>query len=99
LVASLLAVEPVVPPILPGPTMTLKLSRLIQPRNPLFWLMLVLNALSSAFTYVLHTYELTTPAMLVVGGFALANAIIGMGLVLRLLRGEPSMSPGSPESG
>lgn len=73
--------------------MKLKLSRLIQPRNPLFWLMLVLNTLSSAFTYVLHTYDLTTPATLVVGGFALANAIIGMGLVLRLLRGEPERVP------
>lgn len=68
--------------------MKLKLSRLIQPRNPLFWLMVVLNALSSAFSWILHTYELTVAATVVVAGFALANALIGIGLALRLMRDD-----------
>lgn len=68
--------------------MKLKLSRLVQPRNPLFWLMVVLNALSSVFTYVLQTYPLTTAATIVVAGFALANAVLGIGLALRLMAGD-----------
>lgn len=68
--------------------MKLKLSRLIQPRNPLFWLMVVLNALSSAFSWILHTYELTVAATVVVAGFALANALIGIALALRLMRDD-----------
>jgi hypothetical protein len=74
----------------------LKLSRLFQPRNPLFWLMVVLNLLSSAFSYVLHTYSLTTVGTLVVAGFALSNAVIGIGLALRLMREDPV---GGSESG
>jgi hypothetical protein len=68
----------------------LKLSRLFQPRNPLFWLMVVLNLLSSAFSYVLHTYPLTTGGTFVVAGFALSNAVIGIGLALRLMREDPA---------
>jgi 4-hydroxybenzoate polyprenyltransferase len=68
--------------------MKLKLSRLIQPRNPLFWLMVVLNALSSAFSWILHTYELTVAATVIVAGFALANALIGIALALRLMRDD-----------
>ncbi len=69
-----------------------KLSRLFQPRNPLFWLMLVLNALSSVFSYLLHTRELTTAVTLVVALFALANAIIGIGIAVRLMRDDGTSS-------
>jgi 4-hydroxybenzoate polyprenyltransferase len=66
----------------------LKLSRLIQPRNPLFWLMVVLNLLSSLLSWVLHTRELATAPMLVVALFALSNAVLGIWLAVRLMR-EP----------
>ncbi len=66
----------------------LKFSRLIQPRNPVFWLMLVLNLLSSCLSWVLHTQELATAPMLVVAFFALSNAGIGIWLAIRLMR-EP----------
>ncbi|NMG02361.1 hypothetical protein [Azoarcus taiwanensis] len=66
----------------------LKLSRLIQPRNPLFWLMLVLNLLSSFLSWILHTRELATAPMLVVALFALSNAVLGIWLAIRLMR-EP----------
>ncbi len=56
--------------------------------------MVVLNLLSSAFSWVLHTHELTTVATLVVAGFALSNAVIGIGLALRLMRDEPVKESG-----
>lgn len=68
----------------------MKLSRLIQPRNPLFWMMMALNALSAALAWVVHNRPLNTFAMLVVGGFALVNALLGTWLLWRLLREEPS---------
>ena len=67
----------------------MKLSRLFQPRNPLFWMMLILNALSMALAWLVHHRPLNTLGMLVVGFFALANALIGSWLVWRLLRDDP----------
>lgn len=73
--------------------MKLKLARLFQPRNPLFWLMLALNALSSALSWILHNHQLSGAATLVVGFFALANALLGIALALRLMRsGEDGAS-------
>jgi len=66
-----------------------KLARLYQPRNPLFWLMLILNVLSSVLSYMLHTMVLTTPVTLVLAVFALSNAVIGIRIALRLMRDEP----------
>jgi len=66
-----------------------KLARLYQPRNPLFWLMLILNLLSSVLSYMLHTMVLTTPVTLVLAVFALTNAVIGIRIALRLMRDEP----------
>lgn len=66
----------------------LKLSRLIQPRNPVFWLMLILNLLSSLLSWVLHTRELSTAPLLVVAFLALTNAVLGIWLAIRLMR-EP----------
>jgi len=68
----------------------MKWSRLIQPRNPLFWLMLALNALSAALAWIVQHRPLNTPAMLLVGGFALSNALIGTWLMWRLLRDDPA---------
>lgn len=63
-----------------------KLSRLVQPRNPLFWLMVTLNGLSSVLAYVLHAYDLPLAPRLVVGGFALGNAVLGLRIAIRLMR-------------
>jgi len=67
----------------------MKLSRLWQPRNPAFWMMLVLNVLSSVLAWVLRTYPLVPLAMIVVAGFALMNAWIGIRLALGLMREAP----------
>lgn len=67
----------------------MKLSRLFQPRNPLFWLMLLLNALSAALAWMVQYRPLNGWASLVVGIFAVGNAVIGSWLIWRLLRDEP----------
>lgn len=67
----------------------MKLSRLVQPGNPLFWLMLVLNGLSPVLAFFLHTYDLPLAVRLVVVGFALGNAVVGLCIAMRLMRDEP----------
>jgi hypothetical protein len=70
----------------------MNLSRLYQPRNPLFWLMLVLNGLSPLLAWVVQNRPLNTAATLVVTCFAIGNAVLGMWLAWRLLREEPAAS-------
>ncbi|WP_211090186.1 hypothetical protein [Pseudothauera nasutitermitis] len=65
-----------------------KLSRLYQPRNPLFWLMVVFNLLSSVLIWLLHNRPLNGVATALVAVFALGNALFGIVLMLRLMR-EP----------
>jgi hypothetical protein len=65
---------------------SMKLSRLFQPRNPRFWLMVVLNLLSTALAWVARTYDLVPLAALMVAGFAVANAVLGIRLALALMR-------------
>lgn len=69
---------------------SMKFLRLFQPRSPLFWMMLALNALSAALAWIVQNRPLPAWAMGVVGGFALANALIGSWLIWRLLRDEPA---------
>lgn len=66
----------------------MKLSRLWQPRNPAFWMMVVLNVMSSVLAWILRTYPLVPLAMIVVAGFALVNAWLGIRLAVGLMR-EP----------
>ncbi len=54
----------------------MKLFRVFQPRNPLFWLMLALNALSAALAWIVQNRPFNTVAMIVVAVFALCNARI-----------------------
>ncbi len=65
------------------------MSRLFQPRNPKFWLMLGLNALSTALAWVTRTFELSWPAATVVVVFALGNAALGVALMLDLMKTPP----------
>jgi hypothetical protein len=66
----------------------MKLARLLQPANPLFWIMIVLNGLSSILGWMLHTRPLNALGLAIVGSFALANALVGMWIAWRLMR-EP----------
>lgn len=63
----------------------MKLSRLYQPRSPQFWLLLALNGLSSAISFLLRAYDLSTPVTLVLAGFAIANFLLGIRIALRLM--------------
>lgn len=67
----------------------MKLSRLYQPRNPQFWLLVILNLLSSAISFVLRSYELSAVVTLVLGGFAIANVLVGIRIAWRLVAEEP----------
>jgi hypothetical protein len=67
----------------------MKLARLWQPRNPAFWLMVVLNLLSTLLAWVSRSYTLTPLASLIVIGFAIGNAVYGMRLMWLLMRDQP----------
>jgi hypothetical protein len=67
----------------------MKLSRLFQPRNPLFWIMLALNALSSVLAWIAHTRTLDTAGILLISTFAILNAVLGTWLAWRLLQAPP----------
>ncbi|MGA8515240.1 MAG: hypothetical protein WB821_10810 [Burkholderiaceae bacterium] len=64
----------------------MKLNRLFQPRNPLFWIVMALHALTMVLAWMLHNRPLSIFGMLLIGGFALCNAVLGMWLTWRLVR-------------
>jgi 4-hydroxybenzoate polyprenyltransferase len=65
-----------------------KLSRLLQPRKPAFWLMLALNLLSAVLGWVVQTQQLNLLGSVLVAGFAIGNAILGMRLAWLLVNGR-----------
>ncbi len=67
----------------------MKSSRLFQPRNPLFWIMLALNGLSTALAWLVHNRPLNTFGMLLIGSFALINAVLGTWFAWRLVKDVP----------
>jgi hypothetical protein len=68
---------------------TVKLSRLYQPRNPQFWLLIVLNLLSTGISYILRSRDLPMLVTLVLAAFALANFVIGIRIALQLMSERP----------
>jgi hypothetical protein len=64
----------------------MKLIRLFQPRNPLFWMMLALHALSAMLVWIVHNRQLNTLGALIVVVFAIGNALLGAWLAWRLVR-------------
>jgi hypothetical protein len=68
----------------------MKLSRLWQPRNPAFWLMVSLNLLSTVLAWIARSYELAPAAALMVAAFAIGNALLGLRLMWLLMREEPA---------
>ena len=67
----------------------MKLSRLYQPKNPQFWLLVVLNLLSTGISWILRQHDLPLGVMLVLAAFALANFWIGLRIALQLMREPP----------
>ncbi len=66
----------------------MKISRLYRPRSPQFWLLIVLNLLSSVLSFILRTYDLPVWLMLGLAGFAIANLLLGMWIAWRLISDE-----------
>ncbi len=67
----------------------MRIGRLFQFRNPLFWIFVILNGLSTVISYLLRTQEFPLPIVLALAGFALGNMIIGIRIAMRLMR-EPA---------
>lgn len=74
----------------------MKLSRIFQPRNPLFWLMVTLNLLSTALAWIGRSYDLAPLPAMIVAAMAVGNAVIGLYLTIRLIREEPAGSQTLP---
>jgi hypothetical protein len=64
----------------------MKISRLYQPRNPIFWMLVVINLLSMFLSYVAQNYTLNTLASVIVIVFAVLNTVLSMGLAWRLVK-------------
>jgi hypothetical protein len=63
----------------------MKAARLYQPRNPIFWLMLVLNVLSLVLGWIARTYSLDALGTVLVTAFAIGNALLGTYFAWRLV--------------
>lgn len=64
----------------------MKLSKIYQPRNPQFWILILLNVLSTAISYVLRTHDLAPAVVFVLAFFALVNMIVGIRIALQLMK-------------
>jgi len=62
-----------------------RFRRLFQPRNPLFWMFILLNVLSSVISYLLRSHDLSLPIALLLAAFALGNVLYGIRIALRLM--------------
>lgn len=70
----------------------MKLSRLIQPRNPQFWLLIALNVLSSGISWILRSRDLPAALTWVLAGFAACNLVLGLWIAFRLMNDEVGKS-------
>jgi hypothetical protein len=64
----------------------MKVTRLYQPRNPLFWIMLALNLLSAVLAWLTRAYSLDALGSVLVTAFAVGNALLGTYLAWRLMQ-------------
>ena len=70
----------------------MKLTRLFRPRDRRFWLMILLNLLSAVLAWVLRTWALVPLASVVVGVFALGNALLGLFIAYDLMRDDSTQA-------
>ena len=63
----------------------MKFSRLFQPRNPLFWILIALNLLSTALSHVVLNFELNTLGTVLVVLTAIVNVVLSTFLAWRLV--------------
>lgn len=77
----------------------MQLSRLIQPRRPAFWLMLVLNVMTMVLVWVVELRALEGGLRFILLSFALGNAVLGMVLAWRLMKGEGETDVAANDAG
>ncbi len=63
----------------------MKISRLSQPKSPLFWLLVALNLLAMALSHVAQNFQLNTLGTILVVLTAVANALLSAYLAWRLV--------------
>jgi len=68
----------------------MKLKRLWQPANKLFWMMLFFNIMSSVCTYVMRAYPWNMAGQLLLAAIALVNVFFGLAAAWMLMRDEPT---------
>lgn len=66
----------------------MEVSRLWRPREPRFWLMVVLNLLGAVLAWVLRSYPLLPAVAVLLAVFALGNAWLGLRIAWALMREE-----------
>ena len=64
--------------------------RLIQPKQPTFWLLVVLNGLTAALVWIVQNRELVWFVHLIIALFAVVNALLCLWLMVVLLREPPA---------
>jgi hypothetical protein len=80
------------------PTLKPSLQRLWQPRNPLFWLVVVFNLMSSAMAWGLHLARPEGVLLLMLTVLALANTGMGWWLLWRLWKQAPPPADGDGQT-
>lgn len=63
----------------------MKLSRLFQPKNPQFWLLVTLNVLSLALSHIAQNYNLNTLGSTLLVIVNLINVVLSSYLAWRLI--------------
>lgn len=63
----------------------MKLSRIYQPRKPIFWLLVALNFASLPLSHIAQTYSLNFLGTVVVIGLAIVYALLSALLAWRLV--------------
>jgi 4-hydroxybenzoate polyprenyltransferase len=65
-----------------------RLSRILRPRHPLFWLLVALQALSTVFVNVLVRYEPAAGLAFLLSGLVVANSAASALILWRLVRDD-----------
>lgn len=66
----------------------MRLSRIVRPRHPMFWLLVALQGLSTAFLHVLVQRDPVAALAFVLSALVIVNATASALIIWRLLR-EP----------
>ena len=74
------------------------LRRLWQPRNPLFWMVVVLQLLSGLIVLYIQLHEPPDSLRLLLGLMALSDSALAWWLTVRLWRTAPPPADAQPDS-